>query len=334
MANPANLNQTDLENFYSKRVQSPLVCLNDFFPEIHQRKGRVYLKADFLNHQLASGNKFWKLKYVLKHLIDNRHEGLISFGGPFSNHLYACSLACKELKIPFVAIVRGDYFKWKSYTIKMLERSGAEIVFTQIEQFRKYTSAIQDENLNHRWPGYFILPEGGNHPLLIPGIKDFVEDVKCQLGDKLPNTWMLAAGTGGSSIGLQHTLDYKNTIHVVNVLKNSSLLTDIPDWGKLADPRKKATLLIHSDYHFGGYAKTPKKLIEFINYFYSKSGIPLDPVYTSKLLYAFFDLSRSSTIDPSEDILIWHSGGIQGSIGFNEYHNENLPIDFVVQLEL
>ncbi len=45
-----------------------------------------------------------------------------------------------------------------------------------------------------------------------------------------------------------------------------------------------------SDYHFGGYGKVSIELIEFINSFYQENDIPLDPIYTGKMVFGVIDL--------------------------------------------
>jgi len=48
---------------------------------------------------------------------------------------------------------------------------------------------------------------------------------------------------------------------------------------------------IHSDYTFGGYAKVSSELVDFMNHFYQQYQIPLDPIYTGKMLFGIFDLN-------------------------------------------
>jgi 1-aminocyclopropane-1-carboxylate deaminase len=70
------------------------------------------------------------------------------------------------------------------------------------------------------------------------------------------------------------------------------------------------------DYHFGGFAKISPELINFINYFEKKTGIPLEPVYTGKMLFALYDLITKNTFKPSQRIIAVHTGGLQGKRGF------------------
>ena len=75
--------------------------------------------------------------------------------------------------------------------------------------------------------------------------------------------------------------------------------------------------MIH-DYHFGGYAKHKPVLIDFMNDCYKKMELPLDFVYTAKLMYGVRDLATKGKFEPSSKILVIHSGGLQGNRSFKK----------------
>ncbi len=59
------------------------------------------------------------------------------------------------------------------------------------------------------------------------------------------------------------------------------------------------------------------QLINFINNFYKQYQIPLDPVYTGKMLFAIFDMIKNKKWRWGKNILAIHTGGIQGVVGMN-----------------
>ena len=70
---------------------------------------------------------------------------------------------------------------------------------------------------------------------------------------------------------------------------------------------------------------TPQ-LVDFMNNFYKKYEIPLDPVYTGKLLFAIFDLIKTKKWRWGRNILAIHTGGTQGIAGINRWlRKKNLP---------
>ena len=78
----------------------------------------VVMRREDLLHPRLGGNKFYKLA---GHIDAFRRSGahcLLSFGGAFSNHLYALAAAGHELGIPTVGIVRGERPKSLSPTLQ------------------------------------------------------------------------------------------------------------------------------------------------------------------------------------------------------------------------
>ena len=75
---------------------------------------------------------------------------------------------------------------------------------------------------------------------------------------------------------------------------------------------------LQNSYHFGGYAKHKPELIEFINTFKLNFDIPLDPVYTGKMMYGICDLIDKNYFEKGSTIVAIHTGGLQGIKGFNE----------------
>ena len=75
---------------------------------------------------------------------------------------------------------------------------------------------------------------------------------------------------------------------------------------------------IMHDYHFGGFAKHPPQLIEFMNHVYADHQLPLDIVYTGKAFFAVQDLVNKQYFEPGSKVLMIHSGGLQGNEGMKE----------------
>ena len=81
------------------------------------------------------------------------------------------------------------------------------------------------------------------------------------------------------------------------------------------------------DYHFGGYAKVTAELIAFINFFKHNFKIPLDPIYTGKMLFGIWELIKKDYFREGSSIVVIHTGGLQGIEGMNERtKNKDLQI--------
>ena len=77
----------------------------------------------------------------------------------------------------------------------------------------------------------------------------------------------------------------------------------------------KADWEINQDYHFGGFARTNKELLDFIDAFTRNTTIALDPVYNGKMFYGVYDLIKRGHIQAGQRILAIHTGGLQGARG-------------------
>ena len=66
--------------------------------------------------------------------------------------------------------------------------------------------------------------------------------------------------------------------------------------------------------------------MEFINGFKKDYDIPLDPVYTGKMLFGVMDLISKGFFPEGSKILAIHTGGLQGVKGMNDYlKKKNIP---------
>jgi 1-aminocyclopropane-1-carboxylate deaminase len=130
--------------------------------------------------------------------------------------------------------------------------------------------------------------------------------------DKDFNYICCSVGTGGTISGLINCSKPSQQILGFSALKGDFLKEDI---GKFVE--KKNWQLI-TEYHFGGYAKINEELISFINEFKSNFQIPLDPIYTGKMMYGIFDLMEKGFFLHGSKILVIHTGGLQGIEGMNK----------------
>lgn len=64
-----------------------------------------------------------------------------------------------------------------------------------------------------------------------------------------------------------------------------------------------------------------------MNWFYAQTGIPLDPIYTGKMVFGVMDLIQRNYFPPKSKILMIHTGGLQGIAGMNaKLEKQNKPI--------
>ena len=269
---------------------------------------KLFIKRDDLIDPIISGNKWRKLKYVLRDALSQNKTHLVTFGGAYSNHLLATAAAAAKFGFKATGIVRGE--EVNNDTLFLCRLYGMNLMFTDRESYRD-KPALFSQYFGNNADAYFI-DEGGASVLGAQGVSELIGE--------LPETYdhiFCACGTGTTAAGIINGISdakLSTYFHGVPVLKNGEFLrTDID-----AYLTKPAAYVLHTDYHFGGYAKTDDALISFIKNFTSSTGILIDPVYTGKMLFAIYDRAAKSYFKPGDKILAVHTGGIWGLLGMKE----------------
>ena len=119
-------------------------------------------------------------------------------------------------------------------------------------------------------------------------------------------------GTGGTVSGIINSAEKHQKVIGFSVLKGNFIKNEIQKQCKFQDNWE-----LNNDYHFGGYGKYSEELIHFINKFKTRTQIPLDPIYTGKMMFGILDMIKKNSFPKGSKILIIHSGGLQGIAGFN-----------------
>ena len=280
---------------------------------------QLSLKPEFRIHPTVSGNKFRKLKYNIQAVIDGHFEGILTFGGAFSNHIAATAAAGKDLNIPTVGIIRGEELVDNldsNPTLSYAKACGMHLEFISRAAYRQKTEDLFLQDLQKKHPNFYILPEGGTNALAIAGCKEILTEADHEF-----DVICCAVGTGGTISGLINSSLPHQKIIGFPALKGAFIREDICKFAQQSNWD-----LCH-EYHVGGYAKVNLELIQFINKFKQEFKLSLDPIYTGKMMYGIFDLIQNGFFSKSAKILAIHTGGLQGIEGMNHYlskHNLEL----------
>jgi len=276
---------------------------------------RLVIKREDEIHPFISGNKYRKLKYNLEEAKKQGLKNLVSFGGAYSNHISALSFAGKKYGFETLGIIRGDELGinlqktlTQNPTLKFAYENGMKFKFISREDYREkdnpgFIKALKSE-LGH----FYWIPEGGTNDLAIKGCEEILTNT-----DKEFDFICVAVGTGGTISGIINKITEHQMVLGFPSLKGEFLEAII----KEKTVPFKQWKLIHA-YHFGGYAKINKNLISFINNFYQQTAIPLDPIYTGKMMFGIMDLVQKDFFNRNSSILMVHTGGLQGIEGMNQ----------------
>ena len=302
---------------------SPLQALESpLFPHI-----KLWVKRDDLLHPQVSGNKFRKLKYPLL-ALEKLSPTLVTMGGAWSNHLHATAHAAHLAGYPAIALVRGHEIVGTpmTATLEDCQRLGMQIRFVSREEYRALR-AVPDAWRNHvdalghtNTTSHVWLPEGGSAPAALHGVAELVDEIfhaKIDQGAFVPDTFMVACGTGATLAGVLAGLRGRGRVIGVAAIKNAAYLhAEIAALLQQAGYPAYKNYALLTDFHHGGYAKAPPVLRQFCQDFSAETKIPIEPVYTGKMFYALHKLAQAGKFYPDERIVAIHTGGLQGARGF------------------
>jgi 1-aminocyclopropane-1-carboxylate deaminase len=275
----------------------------------------IYMKREDLIHPFISGNKYRKLKYNVLKADELNKQTLLTFGGAYSNHISAVAFAGKEFGFNTIGIIRGDELGNdlektvnQNITLRLAYDHGMEFKFVSRSDYRlKHTDEFI-ENLRKEFGDFYLVPEGGTNELAVKGCEEILKEE-----DENFDFICCAIGTGGTIAGLINTENDDQKVLGFPALKGDFLKKEIE---KYIISGKNWSLI--TDYHFGGFGKISEELITFINDFKRETGIPLDPIYTGKMMFGIVDLVKKGTFKKGTKILAIHTGGLQGIDGMND----------------
>lgn len=283
----------------------PLSCRIESLQSYYDFHATVdVLRLDLL-HPVISGNKWFKLKEYITE-AKKAEKILLTFGGPYSNHIVATAAAANNEGLKSVGIIRGDETRTLSTTLVRAKEYGMQLFYTSREAYKNklIPSAVYDKYPPHE---LYVIPEGGYGALGVAGAAAILRENDTHSYSH----FLVATGTGTTLAGIVSACGMQQQVIGVSVLKgNFSLQNEVASL--LPQAKENSYGLLH-EYHFGGYAKHNNELLTFMNNFYERTGIPTDFVYTGKAFYAAFDLLSKNKFSATDRILLIHTGGLQGN---------------------
>ncbi len=272
-------------------------------------------------HSTVSGNKFFKLKYNLEEANNQGKSTILTFGGAFSNHIHATASAAKQLGLKSIGVIRGEEIDQTNPTLSYARDQGMHLHLISREEYRKKNSEEFITKLKDSFGDFYLIPEGGTNSLAIKGTSEILTENHIEY-----THFCTSIGTGGTFAGIGQSLQTKQTLIGFSSLMGEFIREEVHQILSKNAIQSLGKLDINTNYHFGGYAKWTPELIDFIGWFWKEFRIPLDPIYTGKMVAGFFDLAQKDQFVQGSKILLIHTGGLQGNAGF--YHRTGilLPI--------
>lgn len=299
-----------VEKEFSEAINQELLL-----PEFEKHGFSVAIKREDLVFPFASGNKWRKLKYNLKQLNDSTYEGILSFGGAYSNHLAATAAFTAAEQIPSIGIVRGDELAQKPLnpTLAQCQANGMVLVFVSRNEYSLKEEGQTVQNIL-KSQSLYVLPEGGTNALAVKGCSEILSSA--DIGYDVVGC---AVGTGGTLAGLATTA-FPHQQLVGFLCAND---VTIPKRIRTFVSRENWTLLQPTVYR--RYGQVDESLIAFAKKVLEHTDILLDPIYTAPMLFQLVQMIENKTWKFGSKILLIHTGGTQGIAGFNAQKNNLWP---------
>lgn len=287
-----------------------------FHPVLAKADIQLILKRDDLIHPSISGNKWRKMKYNLIEAHQQGFRQLITFGGAYSNHIYATASAGKVFGFETLGIIRGDELTPQSSpTLQYAAENGMQFKFVSRTAYRDKEEILRQlKQEDIALEKAYYLPEGGSNHLALKGLAELTQEIYQQTQ---PDYIVSAVGTGGTIAGILAASKAPTQVIGITALKGATegLFRDIQELLSVHPEVDYSHFALLDTYHFGGYAKHTPSLLDFIRSFESYNpAVQLEQVYTGKMLYGIIDLAEKGYFKKGCQVVAVHTGGLQGRL--------------------
>lgn len=267
---------------------------------------------------LVSGNKWFKLAPYLQQAADLGLAGVMTLGGAHSNHLHAVAAAGARFGFETVGLLRGE--EQDNPTVTDLRQLGMRLHWLGYGGYRRRHDADFWVPWRQRYPHLLAVGEGGGGLPGAQGCSPLVEQIRQQLGalgwEDYQQLWV-ACGTGTTLAGL--VLGEGGAHPVVGALAvppGHGVEAQVPELLRESGTGDNGYRLL--DASRGGFARIDVTLARFILATEAECGVPLEPLYTGKLLLALHDEVAAGRVARGTRIVAIHSGGLQGRRALEE----------------
>lgn len=282
---------------------------------------RLWIKRDDLLGGPASGNKVRKLKFQLQQAKKLKAKTLVTFGGAYSNHLFAVAGVGRALGMNTVGYMRCSSIP-RNTTTTQLQKWGMKLIPISREAYRAKENESFVKKLQAQHADSYLIPEGGSSRLALPGIQEMVREIREQCPTQV-DYFVCPFGTGATMAGIASEVRNDEKVLGCMVLKGlkpeKMIRRFVPD-------HSLASTCLFAEAHYGGFAKCPMDVQSFIKSFFDLHGICLDPLYTGKMMKHLFEMIEQGFFPTGSVIVAIHTGGLQGTAGFNQRYGTDLPI--------
>ncbi|MDX2195877.1 MAG: pyridoxal-phosphate dependent enzyme [Cytophagales bacterium] len=273
------------------------------------RRGiELMVKRDDLIHTHISGNKWRKLKYNLLHTVANDYDTILTFGGAYSNHIYATACAGNMFNINTIGIIRGDDPDIENTTLAYAASQGMKLDFVSREYYKLKNEARVLKDLAQKYGTFWLIPEGGCNAEGMKGCQEMWSEIDTSYYTHV----IVPCGTGATMAGLIAAAPDAVNVIGISVLKGGFMKAAVRNLLNTYFHTQHESWEVIENYHFGGYAKTNEMLNIFLEHFHNSNDFKIEHVYSGKMFFAIFEMIKSGYFPEGSRILAIHTGGLRG----------------------
>jgi 1-aminocyclopropane-1-carboxylate deaminase/D-cysteine desulfhydrase-like pyridoxal-dependent ACC family enzyme len=308
------LNAPDQLTEFSKDILTDIPTIRVEDPLLKEAGVTLMINRQDLIHPYLSGNKWYKLKYNLIEAKKSGYKTLLTFGGAYSNHIYAAAAVGKIFGFKTIGVIRGEQCTPLNSTLSFASSCGMKLFYLSRQDYRRKHEPEIIQMLEEKFGNFYLIPEGGSNKLAVKGCSEIIQSIHNEF-----DVICCACGTGGTIAGLICGLNGSRNVLGFSVLRGADFLSRKVE--KLVESFSGKIFhnwQINYDHHFGGYARIDIRLINFIEQFEQNTRIPLDPIYTGKMMFGIYELVKQGFFLKGTKIIAIHTGGLQGINGLKE----------------
>ena len=271
----------------------------------------LYVYRLDMNHVHISGNKIFKLHYNMLDAVKQGKRTILTYGGAFSNHIAATAATGKEQNFRTIGIIRGEEYEELNPTLKFAKSCGMELHYVPRTLYKNRLELQMYVKEKFGTREYYEIPEGGANLSGVLGCKEITNNIPVDF-----DVICCACGTGTTLSGIILSLKEHQQAIGFQILKAEGFIEkEVGHWLKKSGSNQQ-NWSINEDHHFGGYAKINNELSDFIRAFEKENTIPLDYIYTGKMMFGIYEMIQKGEITKGQTVIALHTGGLQGNSGY------------------
>lgn len=304
------------------RLPTPIEKLEHLSKELGLE---LFVKRDDQTGFEWSGNKIRKLEFFAADAKQKGATCLVTCGGVQSNHCRATAALAAKLGLRCVLLLRGEAPDQPTANNLLDQVFGAEIFYLTHEQYYVGMAELRlllEEQIKAQGGKTYFIPEGGSSGLGCFGYASAYQEIAEQENEPFDSI-VVAHGSGGTLAGLvlgklaAGEAGESTRIVGVNVCygeKESFRLAKDSLWQAIQHYRLPLSfaamdLEILNGYIGKGYAKSSPDELKFILKVARADAMLLDPVYTGKALFGFYQKAKAEPGFFGKRVLFIHTGG-------------------------